>query len=119
MFRFLKRFGRDSHARWRGTGPLTRVGRRNHRLNIEALESRQLLSTGPYYLVNQASGNVLDDPAFSTSNGTAIIQCQVNGGLEHHPVTQAIAAQTALTAVRVAKSRTYLGWWRIKSARIK
>ena len=78
MFRFMQRFGRDSQARWRGTGPLTRVRRRNHQLNCEALESRQLLSG--YYIVNAASGKVLDDPNFSTTNGAAIDQWQLNGG---------------------------------------
>src|SRR5271166_5907915 len=79
MFRFMQRFGRDSQARWRGTGPMTRVRRRNHQLNCEALESRQLLSG--YYIVNEASGKVLDDPAFSTSNGAVIDQWQLNGGV--------------------------------------
>ncbi len=80
MFRFMKRFGSDSHARWRGTGPVTRVRRRNHPLNCEALEGRQLLSATQYYIVNAASGKVLDDPGGSTSNRTAIIQYQLNGG---------------------------------------
>ena len=74
MFRFLQRFGRDRQARRRGTGPLTRVRRRNHQLNCEALESRQLLSG--YYVVNESSGKVLDDPNFSTSNGAVIQQFQ-------------------------------------------
>ena len=78
MFRFLQRFGRDSQARWRGTGPMTRVRRRNHRLDCEALESRQLLSG--YYIVNEASGKVLDDPGGSTNNGAVIDQWQLNGG---------------------------------------
>jgi hypothetical protein len=54
MFRFTQRFGRDRQARWRGTEPMTRVGRPNHRLNREALEGRQLLSG--YYIVNASSG---------------------------------------------------------------
>jgi Peptidase A4 family/Ricin-type beta-trefoil lectin domain-like len=78
MFLFTQRFGRDSRTKWRGTGPLTRGRRRNHRLNCEALESRQLLSG--YYIVNAASGKVLDDPGFSTNNGTPIDQWQLNGG---------------------------------------
>ncbi len=78
MFRFMQRFVRDSQTKWRGTGPLNRVRRRNHRLNCEALEGRQLLSG--YYLVNAASGKVLDDPNFSTTNGAAIDQWQLNGG---------------------------------------
>jgi Ricin-type beta-trefoil lectin domain-like/Calpain family cysteine protease len=78
MFWFTQRFGRDSQARWRGTGPLTRVRRRNHQLNCEALESRQMLSG--YYIVNAASGKVLDDPDFSKSNGAVIDQWQLNGG---------------------------------------
>jgi hypothetical protein len=44
MFRFMQRFGRDSKARWRGTGPMTRVRRRNCQLNCEALAGRQVLS---------------------------------------------------------------------------
>ena len=78
MFRFMQRFGRDSQARGRGTGPMTRVRRRNHQLNCEALEGRQLLSA--YYIVNEASGKVLDDPGCSTSNGAPIDQWQLNGG---------------------------------------
>jgi hypothetical protein len=78
MFRFMQRFGRDRQKRGRGTGPTTRVRRRNHRMNCEALESRQLLSG--YYLLNGASGKVLDDPNFSTSNGAVIDQWQLNGG---------------------------------------
>jgi hypothetical protein len=78
MFRFMKRFGSDSHGRRRGTGPLTRGRRRNYPLNCEALDSRQLLSG--YYIVNAASGKVLDDPGFSTSEGYIIDQYQLNGG---------------------------------------
>ncbi len=79
MFRFLQRFGRDSQARRRGTGPMTRVRRRNYQLNCEALEGRQMLSG--YYIVNEASGKVLDDPGGSTSNGAIIEQWQLNGGM--------------------------------------
>ena len=57
---------------------MSRVRRRNHQLNCEALEGRQLLSG--YYIVNAYSGKVLDDPNFSTSNGTLIQQFQFNGG---------------------------------------
>ena len=78
MFRFMQRFGRDRQAKWRGAEPSKCVRRRNHPLNCEALESRQLLSG--YYLINAASGKVLDDPAFSNANGTSIIQYQFNGG---------------------------------------
>jgi hypothetical protein len=78
MFRFKQRFGRDSQARWRGTGATTRVRRRDHQPTCEALEGRQLLSG--YYLINAASGKVLDEPNFSSSNGTPIIQYQLNGG---------------------------------------
>src|SRR5271165_1405517 len=77
MFRFMQRFGSDSQARWRGTGPMTRVRRRNHQLNCEALESRQLLSG--YYIVNEASGKVLDDPGASPNNFAVIDQWQLNG----------------------------------------
>jgi alpha-galactosidase len=78
MFGFMQRFGRDPRARWRGTGPMTRVRRRNHPLNCEALEGRQLLSG--YYIVNASSGKVLDDPGGSTSNGAVIQQYQLDGG---------------------------------------
>ena len=78
MFRFMQRFGRDSQARGRGTGPLNRVRRRNHQLNCEALESRQLLSG--YYIVNADSGKVLDDPGASPNNFAVIDQWQLNGG---------------------------------------
>ena len=78
MFRFMQRFGRHSQARRRGTGPMTRGRRRNHPLNCEALEGRQLLSG--YYIVNQASGKVLDDPGSSTTEGMTIDQYQLNGG---------------------------------------
>jgi hypothetical protein len=64
MFQFMQRFGRDSQTRWRGTEPVTRVRRRDLRLNCEALDSRQLLSA--YYIVNEASGKVLGDPGPST-----------------------------------------------------
>jgi hypothetical protein len=77
MFRFMQRFGRDSQARGRGTGPLNRVRRRNHQLDCEALESRQLL-TG-YYIVN-ADGDALDDPGASPYNFAVIDQWQLNGG---------------------------------------
>ena len=43
MFGFMQRFSRDSQASWRGTGPMTRVRRRNHQPNCEALEGWQLL----------------------------------------------------------------------------
>ena len=49
MFRFMKRFGSDSHASWRGTGSMTRVRRHNHPLNCEALEGRQLLSAAVFH----------------------------------------------------------------------
>ena len=78
MFWFMQRFGRDRQARGRGSRPLTRVQRRNHRLNCEALEGRQLLSG--YYISNESGGMVLDDPDFSKSNGAVIQQFQLNGG---------------------------------------
>src|SRR5580704_12414271 len=67
MFRFAQR-----------SRPMTRPRRRNHQLTCEALESRQLLSG--YYIVNAASGKVLDDPDFSKSDGAVIQQYQLNGG---------------------------------------
>ena len=39
------------------------------------------LADGNDLIVNAYSGKVLDDPAFSTSNGTLIDQYQLNGGL--------------------------------------
>jgi Ricin-type beta-trefoil lectin domain-like len=77
MFRFMQRFGRDSQARGRGTGPLTRARRRNHQLNCEALEGRQMLSG--FYLANAYSGKVLDDPAGSINLGAVIDQYQITG----------------------------------------
>jgi hypothetical protein len=79
MYQFMQRFGRDRQARGRGTGPLNRVRRRNHPLNCEALESRQLLAG--FYIVNEASGKVLDDPGASPNNGAFIDQYQLNGGM--------------------------------------
>jgi hypothetical protein len=67
MFRFTPKSNAVARAR-----------RRNQRLNCEALESRQLLTN--YYIVNSASGKVLDDPNFSTGNGTQMDQWQLNGG---------------------------------------
>ena len=78
MFQFMQRFGRDSRARGRGTGPMARVRRRNHPLNCEALEGRQLLSG--YYITNVENSIVLDDPGFSTSEGVHVDQWQWNGG---------------------------------------
>ena len=57
---------------------MTRKRRRYYQLNCEALESRQMLSG--YYIVNAYSGKVLDDPNFSTTNGTPVQQFQLNGG---------------------------------------
>ena len=78
MFRFMQRFGRDSQARWRGTGPSTRVRRRNHRLNCEALESRQLLSG--YYIVNGPAARCSTTRTSRPATGPLIDQCQLNGG---------------------------------------
>ena len=77
MFRFMQRFGRDRQARRRGAWHSNRVSRRNHRLNCEALESRQMLSA--YYIVNWDSGKVLDN-SLSTIGGTVIDQRQLYGG---------------------------------------
>ena len=41
----------------------------------------QPLSNGNYAIVNASSNLVLDDPNFSTGNGTSIIQYQWNGGM--------------------------------------
>ena len=77
MFRFTQRFGRDRQARGRGTGPLTSVRRGNHQLDCEALESRQLLAG--FYIMNEYSGKVLDDPGASPNNAEIIDQYQLNG----------------------------------------
>jgi hypothetical protein len=79
MFAFMQRFGRDTQARGRGTGPTTHVRRRDHQPNCEALEGRELLSA--YYVINAYSGKVLDNPGFSTGNGTPMDQGQWYGGL--------------------------------------
>src|SRR5262249_42543107 len=57
---------------------MTRVNRRKFQATCEGLETRQVLST--YYFLNVASGKVLDDPGFSTANGTALQQYQPTGG---------------------------------------
>ena len=80
MFRLMQRFSRDSQARGRGTEPNNRVRRRNHQLNCEALEGRQLLSFSGYYLANAYSGKVLDDPGGSSRLDAVIEQYQLNGG---------------------------------------
>ena len=77
MFRFLQRFGRDRQASRRGAGPMSRVRRRNRQLNCEALESRQLLSG--YYIVNEASGKVLDNSP-PTAMGPSSISGSLYGG---------------------------------------
>jgi Ricin-type beta-trefoil lectin domain-like len=119
MFRFMKKFGRDSQAKGRGTGPLARVRRRNHQLNCEALESRQMLSG--YYIINAASGKVLDDPGGSTSNGTFIDQSQLNGGANQRwdlvPVgngnffIQNEASQLVLDNALSTSNGTFIGQW--------
>ena len=78
MYQIMQRFGRDRQARGRGTGPLNRGRRRNHRLDCEALESRQLLAA--YYIINEYSSKALDDPGASPSNFAVIDQWQLNGG---------------------------------------
>jgi hypothetical protein len=55
------------------------TNRRKLRLDLEGLEGRSLLSN--CYLLNVASGKVLDDPGGSIANGTLIQQFQLNGGL--------------------------------------
>src|SRR5690242_13524294 len=57
---------------------MSRKQHREFRPAGEALESRQLLTS--YYLMNVASGKVLDDPGFSTADGAHIQQFQLNGG---------------------------------------
>jgi hypothetical protein len=57
------------------------VRRRNHRLDCEPLESRQLLAG--FYIVNAYSGKVLDDPGASPNNFAVIDQWQLNGAGNH------------------------------------
>jgi len=59
---------------------MTRVRQRRHSLSCECLETRNLLSSGYYYIVNAASGKVFDDPSFSNANGEYLQQSQINGG---------------------------------------
>ena len=103
MFRFMQRFGRDSHARWRGAGHSNRVPRRNHQLNCEAVESRQLLSA--YYIVNWASGKVLDN-SLSTIGGTFIDQWQMYGGANQQ--WNLIPQTDGADLIQNAQSRLYL-----------
>src|SRR5262249_1545022 len=63
-----------------GRAPMTRTDRRKYQAVCEILEDRQLLAAQPYYLVNAASGKVIDDNAFSTANGQVMQQYQLNGG---------------------------------------
>jgi hypothetical protein len=58
---------------------MNRTTRRQTRPAPEGLEGRQLLSN--CYLLNVASGKVLDDPGGSTNANTPIQQYQLNGGL--------------------------------------
>ena len=58
---------------------MARVNRRKFQATCESLETRELLST--YYILNAFSGKVLDDPGFSTSNGTLIKQELYDGSL--------------------------------------
>jgi hypothetical protein len=57
---------------------MSRANRRKVRPRIEGLEERQLLSS--CYLVNEYSGEVLEDPGSSTANGTKVDQYHLNGG---------------------------------------
>ena len=75
MFRFMQRFGRDSHSRWCGNAAMTRVRRRNHPLNCEALEGRQLLAG--YYIVNVASGKALDDKLADLNRGPSVEELRI------------------------------------------
>jgi hypothetical protein len=56
---------------------LNRVPRLNHRLDCEALESRQLLAG--FYIINDYSGKLLDDPGASPNNFALIDQYRLNG----------------------------------------
>jgi hypothetical protein len=65
---------------------MTRTTKRALRPALEGLEGRQLLSN--CYLLNVASGKVLDDPSGSTADGTKIQQYQLNGGLNQQWVPE-------------------------------
>lgn len=57
---------------------MARTTQRRFRPSCDRLEARQLLAS--YYVINAASGKVLDDPADSTASGTLIQQYQLHGG---------------------------------------
>jgi hypothetical protein len=88
MFRFMKRFGSDSQARSRAAASMTRARRRNHPLNCEALESRQMLSG--FYIANNHSAKV---PIASDS--AAVLTAVALGGSAHGS-TRIQGSQTTL-----------------------
>ena len=57
---------------------MARKSKYTFRPDCEGLEGRQLMST----ITNVFNGKVLDDPGYSTSNGTQIILYHQNGGTE-------------------------------------
>ncbi len=80
MFRFMKRFGRDSQARGRGTGPINRAQQMQPTTELRGPgEPEVALGVDYFYIVNEGRGKVLDDPGGSTSNGQYIDQWQLTG----------------------------------------
>src|SRR4051794_13306909 len=57
---------------------MSRKHHREFRPAGETLECRKLLTS--FYIMNVASGEVLDDPGSSTANGRQVQQFQLNGG---------------------------------------
>jgi hypothetical protein len=60
-----------------GSGKLTQAGQSNQ---ANQLWTVQASSNGTYTLKNKATGNVIDDPAFDTQEGTGILTWSTNGG---------------------------------------
>jgi hypothetical protein len=98
---------------------LDRVRRRNPPLNCEALEGRQFLSG--YYLVNELSDQVLDDPYSYIGNGAAIQQNPLHGQFSQRwdlvPVGNGNyfirneASQLVLDNGLSTSDGTYIGQW--------
>ena len=55
------------------------------------------LANGNYLIVNEASGMVLSDPSLSGGTGTAIVQTQLNGGLNQQWQISSSRGPTAAT----------------------
>ncbi len=58
-----------------------------------------ITSGNTYYITSESSGLLLDDPAFSTSNGTGMIQWQENGGTNQQWTATAVGSYWTFTNV--------------------